>query len=60
VLEELISIQENMQKGNKQAKNAKANFSNALSDFQFCLNKALDNLVSKDSDIEKSTVRDYT
>ena len=45
VLEELIQIQESLPKGAKQVKNAQQNFSHALSDFQFCLNKAVENLV---------------
>ena len=50
VLEELISIQESLPKGTKQVKNAQQNFSHALSDFTFCLNKAVENLVCQDSD----------
>ena len=53
VLEELVSIQENLQKvgaSHKGYKQAQTNFGHALSDFQFCLSKALDNLVSRDVD----------
>ena len=53
VLEELVSIQENLQKvgaNHKGYKQAQVNFGHALSDFQFCLSKAIDNLVSRDVD----------
>jgi len=53
VLEELISMQEHLLKvgiTHKAYKQAHTNFELALSDFKFCLNKALESLVQKDDD----------
>jgi len=53
VLEELVSMQDNLLKvgiNHKAYKQAHSNFELALSDFKFCLNKAVDNVVQKDDD----------